>query len=111
MRVARSCARVIVRRGIIRPRLGWAFRASAGALSGAVGLHNVGNNSRLPGEVVWVCPPGEVQITVPTAIGLRYRLVLLLAGEAQIKLPASRFVTFSRSKWASARTMSRSTMS
>ena len=45
MRLARSCARVLLRRGITRPRLGWAFRASAGALTGAVGLHNVGNTS------------------------------------------------------------------
>ncbi len=38
MRLARSCAQVLLRRRIIRPRLGWAFRASAGALTGAVGL-------------------------------------------------------------------------
>jgi hypothetical protein len=52
MRLARSWARVVLRRGIIRPRLGDALRALAGALTGAVGRHSVGNNSRLPGSVV-----------------------------------------------------------
>ena len=43
MRLARSCARVLFRRGIFRPRFGWGFGTSAGALTGAVGLHKEGN--------------------------------------------------------------------
>jgi hypothetical protein len=38
-----------LRRGIINPRLGATLGASAGALTGAVGRHSVGNSSRLPG--------------------------------------------------------------
>ena len=55
--------------------------------------------------------PGEVQITVPTVIGLRYRLVLLLAGKAQIKLPVIPFRDLQSLEVVVARTMSRSTMS
>ena len=43
---------LLLRRGIFRPRFGWARGTSAGALTGAVGLHRVGNSSRLPGWVV-----------------------------------------------------------
>ncbi|MGO9354969.1 MAG: hypothetical protein ACLP3C_30585 [Mycobacterium sp.] len=32
-----------------------------------VGAHRLGNNSALPGVVTYVCPDGEVQITVPDA--------------------------------------------
>ena len=49
MRLARSWARVVLRRGIFRPRLGSALGAFAGALTGAVGLHSVEKISRLPG--------------------------------------------------------------
>ena len=31
-----------------------------------VGRHKLGNSRQLPGRVVYVCPAGEVQITVPS---------------------------------------------
>ncbi len=59
------CSRVFLRRAIVRPRLG-PTAVTAGVLTGAVGLHSVGNSSRLPGWVVWVCRPGAVQMMVPS---------------------------------------------
>ena len=52
MRLARSCARVLLRRGVIRPRLDSMPAGVARALTGAVGLHKEGNSNLLPGEVV-----------------------------------------------------------
>ena len=40
--------------------------AVAGTVTGAVGRHSVGNSAWLPGRVVCVCPPGLVQMTVPS---------------------------------------------
>jgi len=55
MRLARSCSLVVLRRGIIRPRLGAVLGTLAGALTGAVGRHRVGNSSRHMGSGVYRC--------------------------------------------------------
>ncbi|MGO8937177.1 MAG: hypothetical protein ACLQLO_08600 [Mycobacterium sp.] len=44
--------------------VGWCL---AGEGNSPVGAHRLGNNSALPGVVTYVCPDGEVQITVPDA--------------------------------------------
>jgi len=50
-RLAQSCSRVLLRRGIFRPRFGWALGRLAGAGAVAVVRHRVGNSRRLPGCV------------------------------------------------------------
>jgi hypothetical protein len=55
-----GCWRVLVRGGIFSVRVGASAGMSRGTVTGAVGLHSVGNHSRLPGCVANVRPSGEV---------------------------------------------------
>jgi hypothetical protein len=63
MRLARSSARVLRRRGMASPLL----RAGGVpvTVTGAVGALRLGKSSLLPGVVVWVRPSGAVQCWVP----------------------------------------------
>lgn len=67
MRAVRFCARVRRRLGII------AVRSPHGSVLVAVGkglapagAHKLGNGSALPGIVTYVCPDGDVRISVPS---------------------------------------------
>ncbi len=66
IRRIRSVALVCLRWGIIAPR--WVPPVSRGSGGGslAVGAHKAGMISLLPGTVRYVCPDGDVQITVPS---------------------------------------------
>jgi hypothetical protein len=68
------CA-VRLRRGIFRQRTASSSSSTlSSTTTGADGRHNVGNSSRLPGWVVYVCPPREIQSTVPSDNFLGYPL-------------------------------------
>ena len=75
MRYARSWAWVRCRVGIINPRLACAGPDDSGRTSWPVGVASAGKNRAPPGLVVYTCPEGAVQMTVPSENFLRYRLV------------------------------------
>jgi hypothetical protein len=67
MRWARSCCRVRRRVGIMAPRSPGGRRYAAGTVGNSpVGRHRAGNSRRVPGRVTYLCPVGEVQVTVPS---------------------------------------------
>jgi hypothetical protein len=66
MRRARSCSRVRRRLGIMSPRSPGGRRTSGTDGRSPVGRQSLGNSRRLPGQVAYFCPVGEVQMTVPS---------------------------------------------
>jgi len=66
MRYARSWAWVRCRVGIINPRLACAGPDDSGRTSWPVGVASAGKNRAPPGLVVYTCPEGAVQMTVPS---------------------------------------------